>query len=492
MRYDEISKKSNDEIKEIILRDCKKFYNEFIKNGYEVYRKSSIEKSFNKISTQETRKPLGWMNGHSSDLIEYIDKILFVDNGCASRIKNSVFTITGDYNHTATGILGRAFWCVPIGDYTFSYVPGIYDFNYTNKETQFIKVANTHIQHLFGSYELSLDEFKKAIECRIEELDNVVASLFEIETLDEDEDSIEFRDSIKTIRGAIEKIPSVYITNKVSGDLHTPTEILFNCSQYYMLSVEDYDLMEIFDINTKIINKNRFDTIEKQFKEINLNPKNIKKLLSTGFKVDEDVMILAVSKEPDLLIDILTSDIMPSEDVIIAAVENKGRLISKLISFDIPITDNIIKAAVKNDGSAIQFFQDTSDDIKMLALKNKARAILWIDNPSYDLIKYALSQDGSLLRNLIRFINDDELIITAIEEDTLSITHVEEQSFRVAKYAIDKYFKEKNHMGIMSMITNKEAIKYAVEKHKDAYEYIAKYFKTDEIKKLYKDTWGNI
>ena len=94
MRYNDISGLSDDEVKNKILNNCKAFHDEFISNRIKVYRIQESTETFIKQNTIKKRKPFGWLGKFPSSITDYLDKILFTDNGICSRIHNHSYTIT--------------------------------------------------------------------------------------------------------------------------------------------------------------------------------------------------------------------------------------------------------------------------------------------------------------------------------------------------------------------------------------------------------------
>lgn len=249
MRYNDISGLSDDEVKNKILNDCKAFHDEFISNGIKVYRIQESTETFIKQNTIKKRKPFGWLGRFPSSITDYLDKILFTDNGICSRIHNALYTITSSPDSTAVGISGEQYWCVPIGNYTYSYISGIEDFNYPNDDVSFLNTAKSCLLSISNIYEIELSELKLVIECSDSDLKSVVADLFGITTVDGNDDAVKFLGYVEKARDAISKIPSAYTNNRITDTLYKPTEVLFNCESFYLFSVEKYDLMDIFGID---------------------------------------------------------------------------------------------------------------------------------------------------------------------------------------------------------------------------------------------------
>ena len=79
-----------------------------------------------------------------------------------------------------------------VGGYTYSYISGVEDFNYPNDEVSFLNTAKSYLLSISNIYEIELSELKMVIECSDSDLKSIVADLFEITTVDGDDDAVKF------------------------------------------------------------------------------------------------------------------------------------------------------------------------------------------------------------------------------------------------------------------------------------------------------------
>lgn len=491
MRYDDINKLSNDEVKKIILTECKEFYDEFISKGIEVYRVYDSSENVLALKTLETRHPLGWLSNFTTNFVEYIDKTFFVDNGLCSRIKNALFTITSNPEDIAKGLSGKAYWCIPKGKYDYSYVAGVEDFNYATERTKFISTAGSYLSTLFSGYDIELEDLKKLIECDDSDLDTVIAELFEINSIDDDPDAMKFKSISLHIRAAKKKIPSVYKHNTIGTELYSSTELLFNCKEYYMFSVEQYNLMDIFGLNTSSIKKERFNSKENQLKEISINIKNILQIISSGSDVSVDVQKQSLSKSPELFAKALELGFVPDNSVIEDVVSKKGRIISKLIKANITLSDTVKKLAITNDPSSIDFIKNPSEELQLMAVAHDPSAIYHIDNPTPKTINVALTKDGRLLYEFVGYNLSEETLMGAIKSYPAAIRWLDNPSEEIQKEAIKGEVRTLKYILHKVKNVSNELLEFAIRTHSDAYELIVANNKgSAELKDLHISIWS--
>lgn len=484
MRYEDISSKTADEVRNIIKTDCSKFYNEFIKNGIQVFR---LTNGYDDVELKETvpkRTAKGWMSGFNKGWEEYIDKKFFIDNGVCSRLNHAVYAITNNSDDIAAGLSGRLYWCVPKGDFTYSYVPGVQDYNYPNKSTTFIQKAANTIRHLSNSFDMSLDDFKNAIECDDSDLNNVIAELFEIKDISGDDDALEFKEHIVSIRDAIHEIPNVYINNQITSSLHHSTEIVFNCKEYYIFCVSQYNIMDIFKINTSVHQKSKYDTEEKRIKAIELNPSSIKEMLSLGIKPSEEIQQLLVSTSSSGLRYLLEGGVVPSEETQLLVIKINSRNLVTLIAHDIEPTEKVILDALSDDGTLIRHIDNQSEKMKMLALSENTYSIRYINDPSEEMQIQAIKDDVDNIRWIKKPTKNAQLF--AVNLHGRAIQYIDKPSEELKMVAVKHYGKN------IRFIRNpsEEVQLAAVENNQSAIHYIEN--PTKKVEDLHYKLWGEL
>ena len=116
-----------------------------------------------------------------------------------------------------------------------------------------------------------------------------------------------------------------------------------------------------------------------------------------------DLIQYAIGMNPGIITRLDNISELP-EEVILTAIENDdGHGIFQYIhSLAIPITREMAMAAVKNNGYAIQYIDAEMQDEKMqrAAVESRAMAIGYCDNPSLDLMKYAIKNDSDSISNI--------------------------------------------------------------------------------------------
>ena len=119
---------SSEQLKEMIETKASKFHREFIQNGIAFYRGGYEQHSDIRIlATKKERVPLGGIAPRS--ISKTVNQI-FESAGIASRTYNTLIGITGDPNKIKV-LVDKEYYCIPLGDYNFSYLKEITaDFNY--------------------------------------------------------------------------------------------------------------------------------------------------------------------------------------------------------------------------------------------------------------------------------------------------------------------------------------------------------------------------
>lgn len=245
---------SQDQLKDLIKTKANKFYQEFIKNGVTVYRGGNDSgSSIRVVATKKERIPQGRkINRFTTSTIGK----LFNAAGISSRVNNTLITITEDPSKIAIYV-EKEYYCVPLGDYNYSYVKDItVDFNYLKDKSIIDSINTIQYFNIMGSETSAILEelLLSPISDFDTHYDNLIAHLkdradspsnnYDIEDFEEDKER-----SYALLKTAhYENLKEHFVSNDISKLLGgVVSEVWFNCKSFLLIDPEQYDLEEIFE-----------------------------------------------------------------------------------------------------------------------------------------------------------------------------------------------------------------------------------------------------
>lgn len=245
---------TEEQLKELIINKAPKFYTEFIKKGIKIYRGARSDSEVGILKTPPTRNTKGnIIPNYVSEIFEYI----FDEAGVSSRLRHTVFTISGDYKGIKIPV-DNIFWCIPIGeDYTYSYLKNITsDFNF---------IKDREILYAASALKITKSILKKEVDelliqlysSPLSEFETNMNKIFEllIKHVENPESFFDMNDYEEYVRDAPEELielhPENFKKRFINNDNTTlendvVSEVWFNCKSYILININDYDLTEIF------------------------------------------------------------------------------------------------------------------------------------------------------------------------------------------------------------------------------------------------------
>lgn len=246
---------SEEELVKILKNKCGVFINEFIKNDVPIYRNGDYYNEIRFLKTKTYRSGYGDLLGNEviTKPIKEEFELLVNEYGIASRNKNAVFGIVGDweaYDGMNTDFQNYLF---PVGNYKYSYIADskAVDFNIdsgwklfeiiTAIKDYFRKIASLMMGIHVDMRELFIEYSDKPFREFLNDKEYIITEYTKYESMPSGLEEIRnLFETIEPLYKNFKNLDKYYNINEIPSHEYFGNEIIFNCSSYIMVNLKIY------------------------------------------------------------------------------------------------------------------------------------------------------------------------------------------------------------------------------------------------------------